>query len=37
MVEDFVNAVLDGTPLASPGSEAVQVDWVTAKIMAEAL
>jgi 1,5-anhydro-D-fructose reductase (1,5-anhydro-D-mannitol-forming) len=34
IVHDFVNAVLDGSPLACPGSEAIQVDWVTARAMA---
>ena len=29
IVHDFVNAVLDGSPLACPGSEAIQTDWVT--------
>jgi len=33
IVLDFVNAVLDGSPLACPGSEAIQVDWVTARVM----
>jgi 1,5-anhydro-D-fructose reductase (1,5-anhydro-D-mannitol-forming) len=36
IVEDFVNAVLDGSPLACPGSEAIQTDWVTAQLMARA-
>ncbi len=31
---NFVNAVIDGAPLACPGSEAIQVDWVTAQVMA---
>lgn len=34
IVEDFVNAVLDGSPLACPGDEAIQVDWVTAGVQA---
>jgi len=34
IVHDFVNAVLDGSPLACPGSEAIQVDWVTARVQA---
>jgi predicted dehydrogenase len=29
IVHDFVNAMLDGSPLACPGIEAIQVDWVT--------
>jgi 1,5-anhydro-D-fructose reductase (1,5-anhydro-D-mannitol-forming) len=29
IVHDFVNAVLDGSPLACPGDEAIRVDWVT--------
>ena len=33
IVEDFVNAILNGTPLACPGAEAIQTDWVTAKVM----
>jgi predicted dehydrogenase len=33
IVENFVNAVLDGSPLTCPGSEAVQTDWVTAAVM----
>ena len=34
IVENFVNAILDGSPLACPGSEAIQVDRVTADVMA---
>jgi 1,5-anhydro-D-fructose reductase (1,5-anhydro-D-mannitol-forming) len=37
IVENFVNVVLDGTPLACSGSEAIQADWVTAKVMANQL
>jgi predicted dehydrogenase len=33
IIENFVNAVLDGSPLACPGSEAIQTDWVTAQVM----
>lgn len=33
IVENFVNAVLDGTPLAAPGIEAIRTDWVTAAVM----
>jgi predicted dehydrogenase len=29
IVENFVRAVLDGTPLASPGAGAILTDWVT--------
>jgi len=36
IVENFVNAILEGSPLACPGSEAIQVDWVTARVMADA-
>ena len=34
IVHDFVNAVLDGSPPACPGSEAIQVDWVTERVPA---
>ncbi len=34
LVENFVAAVLDGAPLACPGDEAIQVDWVTEQVMA---
>lgn len=34
IVENFVRAILEGTPLASPGGEAIQVDRVTAAVMA---
>jgi len=37
IVEDFVNAVLDGSPLVCPGNEAIQTDWVTAQVMANQL
>jgi len=33
IVENFVNALLDGSPLACPGSEAIQTDRVTASVM----
>jgi predicted dehydrogenase len=33
IVEDFTNAVLDGSPLVSPGSSAIRTDWVTAAVM----
>lgn len=36
IVENFVNAVLDGWPLVSPGREAIQTDWVTAAVMSGA-
>ncbi len=29
LIENFVSAVLDGTPLACPGNEAIWVDWVS--------
>ncbi|SPE35591.1 Oxidoreductase domain protein [Candidatus Sulfopaludibacter sp. SbA3] len=31
-VENFVNAILDGAPLACPGEEAIWTDWVTATV-----
>ncbi len=34
IVENFVNAVMDGSPLAAPGTEAIRTDWVTAEVMA---
>jgi predicted dehydrogenase len=33
LVENFVNAVLDGIPLTCTGEEASWVDWVTAEVM----
>lgn len=36
IVEDFVNAILDGAPLVSPGSDAIQADWVMAAVMSPA-
>jgi 1,5-anhydro-D-fructose reductase (1,5-anhydro-D-mannitol-forming) len=36
IVENFVNAVLDGSPLTCPGSEAIRTDWVTAAVMTAA-
>lgn len=32
-VENFVNAVLDGSPLACPIDEAIWTDWVTEQVM----
>lgn len=32
IVENFVQAVLDGTPLASPGAGAILTDWVTSLV-----
>lgn len=32
IIEDFVNAVLDGTPPACPISEAIRTDWVTGQV-----
>jgi len=29
LIENFVSAVLDGTPLACPGEQAIWVDWVS--------
>ena len=34
IVEDFVNAVLDGSPLASPADGAILTDWVTGLVPA---
>ena len=34
-VENFVSAVLDGTPLASSGKTAIVTDWVTERVMIE--
>jgi 1,5-anhydro-D-fructose reductase (1,5-anhydro-D-mannitol-forming) len=31
-IENFVNAVLDGTPIACPGEEAIWTDWVTQQV-----
>jgi 1,5-anhydro-D-fructose reductase (1,5-anhydro-D-mannitol-forming) len=31
LIDDFVSAILDGTPLVCPGSEAIRTDWVTSK------
>ena len=36
IVENFVNAVLDGSPLASPGEDAILTDWVTSFVPAAA-
>jgi predicted dehydrogenase len=33
LIENFVGAVLDGTPVACPGEEAIWTDWVTEKVM----
>jgi 1,5-anhydro-D-fructose reductase (1,5-anhydro-D-mannitol-forming) len=32
-VENFVNAILDGTPLMCAGGEAIWTDWVTEEVM----
>jgi predicted dehydrogenase len=32
-VENFVNAALDGTPLACSGEEAIWTDWVTSEVL----
>lgn len=32
LIENFVSAVLDGAPLACPGSEAILTDWVTTQV-----
>jgi predicted dehydrogenase len=34
IVHDFVKALLDGSPLACPGREGIQADWVTERVMA---
>lgn len=36
IVENFVDAILNGAPLVSPGSSAIEVDRVTAAVMATA-
>jgi predicted dehydrogenase len=33
LIANFTAAVLDGTPLACPGSEAMDTDWVTEQVM----
>ena len=33
LVENFVNAVLDGTPFVAPGIEAIRTDWVTERVI----
>jgi len=33
LIANFVAAVLDGTPLACPGDEAIWTDWVTQQVM----
>jgi 1,5-anhydro-D-fructose reductase (1,5-anhydro-D-mannitol-forming) len=35
-VENFVNAALDGTPLACTGEDAVWTDWVTSEVLRKA-
>ena len=35
-VENFVNAILDGTPLMCSGEEAIRTDWVTGEVMRQA-
>jgi 1,5-anhydro-D-fructose reductase (1,5-anhydro-D-mannitol-forming) len=35
-VENFVNAVLDGTPLACAGADAIWTDWVTSEVVRQA-
>ena len=32
-IENFVAAILDGTPLACPGEQAIMTDWVTQQVM----
>jgi predicted dehydrogenase len=34
IVEDFTNAILDGSPLSSPGTGAILTDWVISAVMA---
>ena len=36
LIENFVAAVLDGAPLACPGSEAILTDWVTTQVIQRA-
>ena len=36
LIENFVSAVLEGEPLACPGSEAMLTDWVTTQAMRQA-
>jgi predicted dehydrogenase len=31
-VENFVNAAIDGTPMACPGEDAIWTDWVTSEV-----
>jgi predicted dehydrogenase len=33
LLENFVSALLDGTPLACTADDAIQTDWVTAEVM----
>jgi 1,5-anhydro-D-fructose reductase (1,5-anhydro-D-mannitol-forming) len=35
LVENFVRAVIDGTPLACPAGDAVWTDWVTSAVNKE--
>ncbi len=34
LIENFVAAILDGTPMACPGEEAILTDWVTSAALA---
>jgi predicted dehydrogenase len=34
LVQNFVNAVLDGAPLACPAADAIRTDWVTSAVCA---
>jgi 1,5-anhydro-D-fructose reductase (1,5-anhydro-D-mannitol-forming) len=36
LVENFVDAALDGTPLACPGEDAIWTDWVTSEVVRQA-
>jgi 1,5-anhydro-D-fructose reductase (1,5-anhydro-D-mannitol-forming) len=36
LVHNFVNAVLDGTPLACTGEDAIWTDWVTSQVLSKA-
>jgi hypothetical protein len=36
LIENFVDAVLAGAPLACPGEEAIWTDWVTERVVRQA-
>jgi 1,5-anhydro-D-fructose reductase (1,5-anhydro-D-mannitol-forming) len=37
LVHNFVNAALDGTPLACTGEDAIWTDWVTSQVLSKAV